>query len=122
MDRLSERWFKFTDTISTVISSFIFFWVAAFVCLYLIDHKIVNYIDHLSKQTGNDALSAIGLLVGFVGAIVGYTLFMIPIGMIVTLIPGNRISNKKLFILIFPLVFFISLIMAPIVALFKRKR
>jgi len=125
MDRssiLSERWFKFTDTISTVISSFIFSWVAAVVCYSLINDKAVHYIDHLSKQTGNDALSAIGLLVGFVGAMVSYTLFMIPFGLIATLIPGHRFSNKKVFILIFPLAFLISLIIAPFIALFKRKR
>ena len=122
MERLSERWFKFTDTISTAISSFIFSWFAAVVCFYFIDDKTVHYIDHLSKQTGNDALSAIGLLFEFIGAIVSYTLFMMPFGLIVSLIRGNRINNKKLFILIFPLVFLISLILAPIVALFKRNR
>jgi len=122
MERLSERWFKFTDTISTVISSFIFSWVASLACLYFIDHKIVNYIDHLSKQTGNDALSAISLLVGFVGAIVGYTLFMIPFSLIATLILGNKISNKKLFILTFPLAFLIVLILSPIILIFYRKR
>jgi len=122
MDRLSELWFKFVDTISTVISSFIFSWFAAVICFYFIDHTTVHYIDHLSKQTGNDALSAIGLLVEFIGAMVSYTLFMIPFGLIVTLIPGHRFSNKKVFILIFPLAFLISLIIAPFIALFQRKR
>jgi MFS family permease len=118
MDRLSERWFKFTDTISTVISSFIFFWVAAFVCFYFIDHTTVHYIDHLSKQTGNDALSTIGALVEFVGYVVSYTLFMIPIGMIIVLIFGNRIGNKKAFILTFPFTFLLTLIIGLIMAIF----
>jgi len=122
MDRLFERWFKFVDTVSTVISSFIFSWVAAVICYSLIDDKAVHYIDHLSKQTGNDALSAIGLLFWFVGAIVSYTLFMIPFSLIATLILGDKISNKKLFILVYPLALLIALIFSPFILLFKRKR
>jgi len=126
---LSERWFKFVDTISTVISSFIFSWVAAVICYSLINDKAVHYIDHLSKQTGNDALSAIGLLVEFVGYLVSYTLFMTPFSLIVSLILGNKISSKKQFILRFPLAVLIVLILSPIIILlspiimsFKRKR
>ena len=118
MDRLSERWFKFVDTISTVISSFIFSWVAAVICYYFIDDKIVHYIDHLSKQTGNDALSAISTLVEFVGYVVSYTLFMIPFGMIIVLIFGSRIVNKKAFILTFPFTFLLTLIIGLIMAIF----
>jgi len=100
MGRLSELWFKFTDTISTVIFSFIFFWGAI---IYLIDTdgKIIHYLNHLSYQTGNDAFSSIKTLVIVFSIIIGYILIVMPFSVIGILIRGNKVGDKKQYILRF---------------------
>jgi len=117
MHRLSERWFKFADKITTAIFSFIFFWVAL---AYLADadNKITHYLNHLSNQTGNDGYSAIETLIVVVSIIIGYVLIMMPFGVIIMLIFGDRIGDKKSFILRFPLIFLKKLI----VAFFLKRR
>jgi len=94
MGRLSEIWFKFTDTISTIVFSFIFFW-GALVYLIDIDGKITHYLNHLSYQTGNDAYSTIKTLVIVLSIILGYILIIMPFSMIGIKLRGNKINNKK---------------------------
>jgi len=110
MSRLSERWFKFADALSTIIFSFIFFW-SAFVYFVDFSGEIIHYINHLSDQTESDAyFSAIEFLVEIARIIVGYILLVMPFGVIGITILGDKVGDKKQFILRFPLKFPLFLI------------
>jgi len=100
MGRLSELWFKFTYTTSIVFFSFIFFW-GALVYLIDIDGKITHYLSHLSDQTGNDGFSALKTLVVVVSIVVGYILIVMPFSVIGIFIRGNKVGDKKQYILRF---------------------
>ncbi|MFP3159100.1 MAG: hypothetical protein RXR65_04960 [Hydrogenobaculum sp.] len=105
MSRLSERWFKFADAISTIIFSFIFFW-GAFVYFVDFSGKIIHYINHLSDQTESDAyFSVIGFLVVMTRIIVGYILLVMPFSVIGITILGDKVGDKKQYVLRFPLTF-----------------
>jgi hypothetical protein len=93
MDRLSERWFRLTESIIIIILSFAFFW------------GTLVYLTHVedvvsSNATGNDGYPAILMIADF---IVDYILFVMPFAVIVIMIRGDKIGDKKRFILRFPL-------------------
>jgi hypothetical protein len=100
MDRLSERWFKLADKINTIIISIVFFWGG---CAYLFDtgSKITSYLQNLSDKTGNDAYSAIKTLVIIFMLVGGYILFVMPFGVILMMIRGDKVGDKKQHILRF---------------------
>ena len=95
MDRLSERWFRLTESIIIIILSFAFFW------------GTLVYLTHVedvvsSNATGNDGYPAILMIADF---IVDYILFVMPFAVIGIVIRGDKIGDKKRYILRFPLQF-----------------
>jgi len=100
MSRLSELWFRLTEKISTIIFSFIFFW-GALVFLVETDDKIINYLDNLRSQIGYGYISAIKIMIAVASVIVGYILIVMPFSMIGMMILGNKVGDKKRFILRF---------------------
>jgi|GEM_PF-1193410 len=104
MRRLSELWFRWIENVSIIILSFAFFWGAMY-NLSNFDSTIANHLNHLSDITGNDGYSTIGNILMFVTFIVDYILLVMPFAVIVIMIRGDKIGDKKRFILRFPLQF-----------------
>jgi len=98
MGRLSELWFRVVEKISTIVFSFIFFW-SILVYLVHIEDKISAYLGHLSDQTGNDGYSAIKTLVWVVSIVVDIILALIPFAVTGLLIRGDKVADKKRYIL-----------------------
>jgi len=84
MRRLSELWFRLIESVSIIILSFAFFWGAMY------------YLSNFST------ISNILTIVTF---IVDYILFVMPFAVIGIMIRGDKIGDKKRFILRFPLQF-----------------
>jgi hypothetical protein len=104
MRRLSERWFRLIENVSIIILSFAFFWGAMY-NLTNVDDKIDHYLNHLSNITGNDGYSTISTMVDIASFVGVYILFVMPFAVIGIMIRGDKIGDKKRFILRFPLQF-----------------
>jgi len=102
MRRLSELWFRLIESISIIILSCVFCLIAM-VYLTHIDNEIERHLNHLSKITGNDGYSTISNILMFVTLAVDYILFVMPFAVIGIMIRGDKIGDKKRFILRFPL-------------------
>jgi len=102
MDRLSERWFRLIESVSIIILSCVFCWIAI-CCLTHVDNETERHLNHLSKITGNDGYSTISNMLMFVTLAVDYVLFVMPFAVIGIMIRGDKIADKKRFILRFPL-------------------
>jgi len=101
MRRLSERWFRLTESINIIILSFTFFW-GTLVYLTHVEDVVSSNPGYLSNATGNDGYPAILMIADF---IVDYILFVMPFAVIGIMIRGDKIGDKKRFILRFPLQF-----------------
>jgi len=104
MRRLSELWFRWIENVSIIILSCVFFWGVMY-NLSNFDSTISDHLNHLSDITGNDGYSTIGNILMFVTFIVDYILLVMPFAVIVIMIRGDKIGDKKRFILRFPLQF-----------------
>jgi len=102
MRRLSERWFRLTESISIIILSFAFFWGVMYY-LTNVDDTIDHYLNHLSNITGNDGYSTISTIVDIASFVGVYILFVMPFAVIGIMIRGDKIGDKKRYILRFPL-------------------
>jgi len=111
MRRLSELWFRWIENVSIIILSFAFFWGVMY-NLSNFDSTISDHLNHLSDITGNDGYSTIGNILMFVTFIVDYILLVMPFAVIVIMIRGDKIGDKKRFILRFPLQVLLLLIQA----------
>ena len=100
MDRLSERWFKFTDKTNTIIFSFVFFW-GTLVYLTHVEDMVSRYLSHLSNTTGNYGYSALKTMFWIVGLVVDYILIVMPFSVIGMMIQGDKVGDKKRYILRF---------------------
>ena len=69
------------------------------------DSTIANHLNHLSNITGNDGYSTISTMVDIASFVGVYILFVMPFAVIVIMIRGDKIGDKKRFILRFPLQF-----------------
>jgi len=106
MSRLFERWFKLMNTTIAIILSFAFFWITLY--LLINDEGMVSrYLSHLSNATGNGGYSAISTILMIVAFIVDYILFVMPFAVIGIMIRGDKIGDKKRFILRFILKSFV---------------
>jgi len=115
MGRLSELWFRLTEKISAAIMSFIFFW-GTLAYLGNIESKIVDYLEYLEYKTGNHGYFILELLVIIVSSVVDYILLVMPFSVIGMLLHGDKVVDKKRYILRFILytIYFI-------LAIFSRK-
>ena len=102
MRRLSELWFRLIEIVSIIILSFAFFWGIMY-NLSNVDDKISNNLNHLSDITGNDGYSTISNILMIVTFAVDYILLVMPFAVIGIIIRGDKIGDKKRFILRFPL-------------------
>ena len=102
MRRLSELWFRWIENVSIIILSCVFFWGVIYY-LSNVDDKVDHYLNHLSNITGNDGYSTISTMVDIAIFVGIYILFVMPFAVIGIVIRGDKISDKKRFILRFPL-------------------
>jgi len=102
MKRLSERWFRLTENINIIILSCAFFWSAMY-NLSNFDSMISNHLNHLSDITGNDGYSVISNILMIVTFAVDYILLVMPFGVIGIMLHGDKVGDKKRYILRFPL-------------------
>ena len=106
MERLSERWFKLIENVSIIILSFAFFWGI----LYLLandEGMVSRYLSHLNNATGNDGYSDIKTMFWIVAIVVDYILIVMPFSVIGMMIQGNKVGDKKQYILRFILKSFV---------------